>query len=87
MFVMILIVGCASHTHVVGNGAQGTEIVEARQWYILYGLVPINDVDSHAMAEGGSDYTIVTEATPLDVMINIFTSMISVNSRTVTVTK
>ena len=38
--------GCMAHTHVVGTGA-GTGVEdEARQWYVLWGLVPINDVDS-----------------------------------------
>ncbi len=84
---MVVSSGCMAHTHVVGNGAQMGSIEEARQWYILWGLVPINDVDSSDMAAGADDYTIATEITPIDFVINIFTSFITVYSRTVTVTQ
>ena len=85
--VMMLFVACATHVHVVGNGPQGMDVEEARQWYVLWGLVPINEVDTQDMAEGATDYQIKTEAAPLDVVINIFTSYVSITSRTVTVTK
>ncbi len=87
LFVMVAASGCATHIHVVGDGGEGQEILEERQWYILWGLVPINDVDTAEMAEGASDYTIETEQSALDVIINIFTSIVTVYSRTVTVTK
>lgn len=79
--------GCTAHTHIVGTGGTTGEVVEERQWYILWGLVPINDVDSNAMAAGAENYTIETEQSALDVIINIFTGVITVNSRTVTVTR
>ncbi len=85
--VMLFLVGCSAHTHIVGNGAQGTEQVQARQWYILFGIVPLNTVSSHDMAAGAQDYTIKTEQSPLDFIMNIFTGIITVSSRTVTVTK
>jgi hypothetical protein len=85
--VMLFIVGCAAHTHIVGNGAQGDERAQQRQWYILWGLVPINTVDSHVMAGSAKDYTIKTEASALDVVLNIFTGWVTVYSRTVTVTQ
>ena len=52
---LLFMVGCAAHTHQVGAGAQGSETIEARQWYVLWGLVPVNDVDTHAMAAGATD--------------------------------
>ena len=85
--ILSLLAGCAAHIHKVGQGAQGADKKEARQWYVLWGLVPINEVDTHQMADGASDYTIKTEQSALDVIINIFTTYISVVSRTVTVTK
>lgn len=85
--VMLLIMGCSAHTHMVGNGAQGMEQTQERQWYVLFGLVPINKVNTSTMAAGATDYTIKTEQSALDVIINIFTSFVSVYSRTVTVTK
>lgn len=87
LFGIVVASGCAAHVHVIGNGGSGSEVVEQRQWYVLWGLVPINDVDSAQMAAGASDYTIETEQSALDVVINIFTSLITVYSRTVTVTK
>ena len=86
LFAMVVASGCNAHLHVVGDGG-GDEIVEKRQWYVLWGLVPINDVDTAEMADGASDYTIETEHSALDVIINIFTGLVTVYSRTVTVTK
>ena len=85
--VMMFMVGCAAHTHVVGSGAQGNEVTQQRQWYVLFGLVPINNVDTEQIAQGTTDYTIKTEQSALDVIINIFTGLVSVYSRTVTVTQ
>ncbi len=79
--------GCSAHIHKVGTGAQGGEIENGRQWYVLWGLVPINNIDTNDMADGETDYTIKTEQSALDVIINIFTGMVTIHSRTVTVTK
>lgn len=86
LFGMLVSSGCMAHRHVVGNGGSG-QTEEARQWYVLWGLVPINNVDSQQMAGGSSNYTIETEITPLDFVINIFTSFVTVYSRTVSVTR
>ena len=84
---MLAFVACSTHTHIVGKGAQGTQQVESRQWYILFGLVPLNDVQTNDMASGANDYTIQTQQGALDVIMNIFTMYVTVSSRTVTVTK
>ena len=84
---MLFVIGCAAHTHKVGNGAQGTDIVEARQWYVLWGLVPINDVDTQAMAGGATDYEITTQVTGIDFVISAVLSNISINCRSVAVEK
>ncbi|MDZ7263178.1 MAG: hypothetical protein ONB16_01245 [candidate division KSB1 bacterium] len=85
--IVCFLMGCAAHIHKVGTGAQSSQKVEARQWYALWGLVPINQVNTDQMAEGAKNYTIKTEQSALDVLINIFTGYVSVVSRTVTVTK
>lgn len=82
-----LFTGCMTMTHKVGSGAQGNTATEERQWYVLWGLVPINNVDSQAMAGGAADYTIVTQATAVDVIIGAFTGIITVQPMTVKVTK
>lgn len=84
---LCFLAGCAAHIHKVGQGAQGAQKSEQRQWYVLWGLVPINEVNTDQMAEGATDYTIKTEQSALDVIINIFTAYVSVVSRTVTLTK
>jgi hypothetical protein len=88
IFCMLLTIGCAAHVHTIGSGPPPTAVTEeSRQWYVLWGLVPINEIDSYEMAEGAEDYEITTEITPLDFVINIFTSLVTVNSRTVKVKK
>ena len=84
---MLCVIGCATHTHVVGNGAQGTDMIESRQWYVLWGMVPINDVDTQAMAGEATDYEIITEVNLLDAIINTVLSEVSIYCRTVTVRK
>ena len=84
---MLCVIGCASHTHIVGNGAQGTDMIESRQWYVLWGLVPINEVDTQAMAGEATDYEITTEVNLLDAIINAVANSVSIYCRTVTVRK
>ncbi|MDI6788262.1 MAG: hypothetical protein QME51_07815 [Planctomycetota bacterium] len=95
LLVILVIQGCASHTHFIGKGAK-EQVTEQksetqRQWYILFGLVPLNKVDTHVMAAGTSDYTIKTEQGPLDILIEIGLNMLlfptTIHTRTVTVTK
>ncbi|MCK5051393.1 MAG: hypothetical protein KAS53_06635 [Candidatus Cloacimonetes bacterium] len=87
LVVLIAIVGCSANIHQVGKGAQGNQVIEARQWYILFGLAPLNVVDTNQMAGDAVDYEIKTEQSALDIIFNIFTSSVTVYSRTVTVTK
>lgn len=84
---ILFVVGCSTHVHKIGNGAQGNDMIESRQWYVLWGFVPLNQVDSKSMAGAATDYEITTEHTALDFVINIFTGLITVHSRTVTVRK
>lgn len=91
LMVVVLIasfaIGCAAHIHTIGEGPQQSGKEEGRQWYILWGLVPLNEVDSKAMAGGASDYEIKTEMSPIDFLIGIPASLVTIQSRTVTVTK
>lgn len=85
--MIVAILGCSAHVHKIGTGPQGSDMQTARQWYILFGLVPINEVDSNAMAGPTANYEIRTEVSPLDFIISMFTGIVTVNCRTVTVTK
>jgi hypothetical protein len=83
----LVIVGCSTHVHTVGAGPQSGQVSSARQWYILGGLIPLNTVDTNGMIGGASDYEIKTSKAPLDILIGMPASYITVSSRTVTVTK
>ena len=87
LITLLALVGCATHIHTIGKGAQGGQTIETRQWYALWGLVPLNEVDTSTIAGDATDYEIKTEQNALDIILNIFTSAITVYSRTVTVTK
>ena len=91
----ILFVGCATHVHHVGAGPQIGHKVSARQYYLLWGLVPLNSVDTNELA--GTDingnqienYEIQTQFGAVDIVINwisIITTGWFFSSRTVTVT-
>ena len=83
----LFVIGCSTHIHEIGSGASGSNDTAQRQWYILFGLVPLNNVDSNAIAAGAADYTVKTQASFLDIVIGMFTGIVTINSRTVTVTK
>ena len=85
--VFLTLFSCATHVHTVGNGPSTGVTETARQWYVLYGLVPLNDVDTSAMTGGASNYEVKTSQEPIDLLIYCFTSGVTVTSRTVTVTK
>ena len=84
--MLFLTAGCTAHIHKIGKGGSGNAI-EERQWYILWGLVPINDVDTSEMADGAEDYTITTEYNAIDILICLVAGIVTINSRTVTVEK
>ncbi|RYF96498.1 MAG: hypothetical protein EOO00_02545 [Chitinophagaceae bacterium] len=85
--VVVLFSSCYTLTHTVGSGGSGGEKIEKRAWYVLWGLVPLNTVESKAMAGNANNYTVTTSHTALDVIINIFTGIVTVGSQTVTVQK
>ena len=82
-----VLVGCFTIQHQVGKGAQTGVSVEKKQWFILFGLVPLNSVNTNQMSGGATDYTIKTEQSVVDVVIGIFTGYVTIYPRTVTVTK
>ena len=87
LLLVFLLSSCMTLNHVVGTGASSDVSVEKKQWYALWGLVPINEVDSKAMADGASNYTIKSQHKFVDVVISVFTGAVSVNVQTVSVRK
>ena len=100
LIISMLFVGCATHLHNVGYGPQTGIKVTSRQFYLFYGLVPLNSVDTNEMAGIDSngnyitDYEIQTQTGPIDIVLafglGLFTYGIGpviIQSRTVTITK
>ena len=99
LIISMLFVGCATHLHNIGYGPQTGIKVTSRQFYLFYGLVPLNSVDTNEMAgidlNGNyiTDYEIKTQTGPIDLVLafglGVFTFGIGpaiIQSRTVTVT-
>ena len=100
LIISMLFISCATHVHTVGYGPQAGIKVTSRQFYLFYGLVPLNSVDTNEMAgidlNGNyiTDYEIQTQTGPFDIVLalglGLFTYGIGpviIQSRTVTVTQ
>jgi hypothetical protein len=79
-------VGCLTHEHIVGTGAQTGYTESAKQWYLAFGLIPLNTVDTKAMSGDSENYKIVTQMGVIDAIISGITSGI-LGARTVQVIK
>ncbi len=79
--------GCYTMNNTIGSGApDGAPVAEDRQWFLLWGLVPLNNVDGGKMAQANglqTNYTIQTQQSIIDVVLNIFTGFVSLYSRDV----
>ena len=84
-FLLFTLMSCATHTHKVGAGAQGNEVKTGRQLWVI-SLVPINEVDTAAMAGDATDYTIETQLDFVDILVTVFSGNI-ITSRVVKVKK
>lgn len=77
--------GCVSHSHVVGLGATGSGVETARQFYFLFGLVPLNTIDTQRMAADLTSYTIETEFGFVDLLCAPILLVFTMTTRTVVV--
>ncbi len=87
LLTVVPLTGCYTMTHTVGTGGD-TPVASDRQWYILWGLVPITNVDGGKMAKDKgltTNYTVQTQANFLDVILNCITDIVSVWGQTTTV--
>lgn len=88
LIITMFSISCSyQHRHLVGNGPQTGVTLTRKQWYALWGLVPVNDVDVERLAGEAKDYEIYTRSNAGDFFINLFTGIIGFTSRTVTVRK
>ena len=73
----IILSGCNAKMHTVGNGGKGNcksigqYDANKKQWYLFWGLFPLNKVDSKALAGGAQNYTVRTTTSFGDVPISI----------------
>lgn len=77
--------GCVSHQHVVGLGPTGTGSVSARQYYMLFGLLQVNEVDTQRFAPELTSYSIDTRFSLTDLLLTTLLLPLTVTTRTVTV--
>jgi hypothetical protein len=87
IIALVCVIGCASHTHKVGHGPAFDRTEIERQWYLLWGLVPINEIDTQVMADGKSNYEITTQVTFVDWLYMVVMSPATIQCRTVIVTR
>lgn len=77
--------GCATHTHVVGLGATGAKTEVHRQFYWIFGLYQVNEVDTQRMSGDLTSYTIETRFGWTDLLLAPFLLPLTATSRTVVV--
>ena len=82
--VLLCASGCMAHFHSVGLGSTGTREVSARQFYLLFGLVRLNDIDTQRMAPDLTSYTIETSYSFVDMLLSPLIAL-TVTTRTVVV--
>jgi predicted small secreted protein len=86
LFSCVVLTSCFTTTHVVGSGGTG-ETTKAKQWFALWGLVPINSVNTQQMAAGKTDYTVTTKFTFGDMVIGAITGIVTIRPMSVEVKK
>lgn len=77
--------GCVSHQHVVGLGPTGIGSISERQYYVLFGLLQVNEVDTQRFAPELTSYTIDTRFSFTDLVLSTLMLPLTVTTRTVTV--
>lgn len=83
-----LLPGCFTFRHTVGNGPGPKPIVtKETQWFALYGLVPLDQVDSQTLAGVTRDYRITTKFTFFDALLSSVTSFATFYRQTIIIEK
>jgi hypothetical protein len=81
----VLNLGCAAHHHRVGTGQNGVGQSSMRQYYLFFGLLRLNEVDTQRLSGNLTSYEIVTERSFSDFLVMPLLLPLTVTSRTVTV--
>jgi hypothetical protein len=90
----IFLSSCSATMHTVGAGGKGDcktvgqFDAKKKQWYIFWGLLPLNKVDSKDLAGGAQDYTVRTTTSFGDGLIAIPGSyLLGIKTQTIRVSK
>jgi predicted small secreted protein len=70
----------------IGSGSKTGVTVSKKQWYLIGGLVPLNEVDAGKLAGDAKDYTIKTQHSFIDLLVGVILSNI-VTVQTISVIK
>ncbi len=84
---LLLAPSCMTFHHKVHNGPLGTVQVTKEQYFFLFGLVPLREVDTAAMASPQKSYSIETGFTFTDLLVSALLSPLTIVRQTVTVKK
>lgn len=91
MFVILTICflfsSCTKTAIKVGNGSQTGATETATQWYALWGIVPLGEVDTKKMVGDSQDYEYSSQISGLNLIINIILGTFTITSRDVTIKK
>ncbi len=68
-----MMTSCYVQTHVVGAGAQGNTKVTKWNHYVLGGLAPVGVSQPEEMANGATDYTVTTQHSFVNGLVNALT--------------
>jgi hypothetical protein len=85
VLVLPFLAGCMWHRHVVGLGGSDTNVVTTRQYYVLFGLFAVNEVDTQRLAGDLTSYSVETGYGLTDILISPFLLPLTLTSRTVRV--
>lgn len=77
--------GCSVHEHTVGLGPNELGSESHRQFYLFFGWLRLNDVDSQRLAADSTSYRITSEWSWIDALLSPLLLPLTVTTRTVTV--
>jgi hypothetical protein len=90
----IILSSCNTTIHTVGVGGKGNcksvgqYDYKKKQWYLFWGILPLNKVDSKRLASGSKNYTVMTTTSFGDALIAIPGSLIfGLKTQTIRVSK
>jgi hypothetical protein len=92
--VSILLSSCNATMHTVGTGGKGNAKgvgqydAKKKQWYLFFGLIPLNKVDSKKLAGDSQNYTVRTTTSLGDGIISVPGAyLLGLRSQTIRVSK